>query len=119
MKYVVMYLNEEDYEMKKKIEQFHFVRQVEPSYRPDVEMNFAEKIGTDAAYQVSDDGFDVEEKYDDSTGRKCITKVWVPIAPIFVAQKMTVTGILFFKKLWNLWRNAYACCCRRLSRKKN
>lgn len=25
-------------------------------------MNFAEKIGTDAAYQVSDDGFDVEEK---------------------------------------------------------
>ena len=63
MKYVVMYLNEEDYEMKKnKIEQFHFVRQVEPSYRPDVEMNFAEKIGTDAAYQVSDDGFDVEEK---------------------------------------------------------
>ena len=55
MKYVVMYLNEEDYEMKKnKIEQFHFV--------PDVEMNFAEKIGTDAAYQVSDDGFDVEEK---------------------------------------------------------
>ncbi|MEQ7160031.1 YlbG family protein [Enterococcus gallinarum] len=63
MKYVVMSLNEEDYEMKKnKIEQFHFVRQVEPSYRPDVEMNFAEKIGTDAAYQVSDDGFDVEEK---------------------------------------------------------
>jgi uncharacterized protein YlbG (UPF0298 family) len=63
MKYVVMYLNEEDYEAKKnKIEQFHFVRQVQPSYRPDIEMNFAEKIGTDAAYQVKDDGFDVEEK---------------------------------------------------------
>ncbi|OTN76295.1 hypothetical protein A5886_001372 [Enterococcus sp. 8G7_MSG3316] len=63
MKYVVMYLNEEEYEAKKaKIEQFHFVRQVEPSYRPDVAMDFADKIGTDEAYPSKGDGFDVEEK---------------------------------------------------------
>ena len=63
MKYVVMYLNEEEYESKKtKIEQFHFVRQVEASYRPDVEMDFDEKIGTSAAYPVKDEGFDIEEK---------------------------------------------------------
>ena len=35
-----------------------------------------------------------KKKYDDSTGRKCITKVWVPIAPILLLKKMTVTGIL-------------------------
>ncbi|WP_312540844.1 YlbG family protein [Enterococcus sp.] len=63
MKYVVMYLNEEEYEAKKtKIEQFHFVRQVEPSYRPDVAMDFADKIGTEEAYPSKEEGFDVEEK---------------------------------------------------------
>lgn len=63
MKYVVIYLNEADFEeTMQKIEKLHFVRSVEPSYRPDVEMNFAEKIGTRAAYQMKeDDGFDVEE----------------------------------------------------------
>lgn len=63
LKYVVLYLNESEFEEKKqKIQQLHFVRQVEPSYRPDVEMNFADKIGTKAAYQVDDDGFDIQEK---------------------------------------------------------
>lgn len=63
MKYVVLYLNEDHFiETMDKIERLHFVRSVEASYRPDIEMNFADKIGTKAAYQVvEDDGFDVEE----------------------------------------------------------
>ncbi|MHC5248000.1 YlbG family protein [Enterococcus sp. LJL120] len=63
MKYVLLYVNEEDVaDIKERIEKLHFVRSVEPSYRPDVEMNFAEKIGTRAAYQMDDDeGFEVEE----------------------------------------------------------
>lgn len=62
MKYVYMYLDEVGYEENvAKIERLHFVRSVEPSYRPDVEMNFADKIGTRAAYQMDEDGFEVEE----------------------------------------------------------
>ncbi|WP_424685241.1 YlbG family protein [Enterococcus sp.] len=62
MKYVYMYLDEAGYEENvAKIERLHFVRSVEPSYRPDVEMNFADKIGTRAAYQMDEDGFEVEE----------------------------------------------------------
>ncbi|MDR0921541.1 MAG: YlbG family protein [Lactobacillales bacterium] len=62
MKYVLIYMNEEDIdEAEEKIERLHFVRRVERSYRPDIEMNFADKIGTKAAYQVVDDGFEPEE----------------------------------------------------------
>lgn len=63
MKYVVLYMNEESIEAaEEKINSLHFVRKVERSYRPDVEMNFAEKIGTKAAYQyVEEEGFEVEE----------------------------------------------------------
>lgn len=62
MKYVVIYMNEEEIEMAEvKIADLHFVRKVERSYRPDVEMNFAEKIGTKVAYQSNEDGFEVEE----------------------------------------------------------
>jgi uncharacterized protein YlbG (UPF0298 family) len=62
MKYVVLYMNEEAIEQaEEKINSLHFVRRVERSYRPDVEMNFAEKIGTKAAYQQEDEGFVVEE----------------------------------------------------------
>ncbi|WYJ88857.1 hypothetical protein A5888_000576 [Enterococcus sp. 9E7_DIV0242] len=63
MKYVVLYMNEENIETaEEKINSLHFVRKVERSYRPDVEMNFAEKIGTKAAYQyVEEEGFEVEE----------------------------------------------------------
>ncbi|MFD1899844.1 YlbG family protein [Enterococcus termitis] len=63
MKYVVIYMNEEDIETSEaKINGLHFVRKVERSYRPDVEMNFAEKIGTKAAYQYKEEeGFEVEE----------------------------------------------------------
>lgn len=63
MKYVVIYMNEEDIEASEaKIKGLHFVRKVERSYRPDVEMNFAEKIGTKAAYQYKEEeGFEVEE----------------------------------------------------------
>lgn len=63
MKYVVLYMNEEDIQVsQEKINGLHFVRRVEKSYRPDVEMNFAEKIGTKAAYQYQEeDGFVVEE----------------------------------------------------------
>ena len=90
---------------------------MEPSYRPDVEMNFAEKIGTDAAYQVSDDGFDVEEKIRRFDWQKMYNKSLGANRTHFVAQKDDGHWNTF-KKLWNLWRNAYACCCRRLSRKK-
>lgn len=56
MKYVVIYMDEEVVDDTiGKIEKLHFVRQVEKSYRPDVEMNFADRIGTKAAYQVKDD----------------------------------------------------------------
>ena len=44
MKYVVLYLNEETLEeTEERIRKLHFVRNVERSYRPDIEMNFAEK----------------------------------------------------------------------------
>ena len=63
MKYVMMYVNEEKIEEAvEKISRLHFVREVEISYRPDIEMNFAEKIGTKAAFQVMEDKDDLEEK---------------------------------------------------------
>lgn len=56
MKYVVLYVNEEVLEeSEEKLQTLHFVRQVERSYRPDVEMNFADRIGTKAAYQVKEE----------------------------------------------------------------
>lgn len=56
MKYVVLYVNEETVEeVEEKLQTLHFVRQVERSYRPDIEMNFADRIGTKAAYKVKDD----------------------------------------------------------------
>lgn len=56
MKYVVLYVNEETVEeVEEKLQTLHFVRQMERSYRPDIEMNFADRIGTKAAYQVKDD----------------------------------------------------------------
>lgn len=64
MKYVVIYLNEADVELaEKKINQLHFVRSVERSYRPDIDMNFAEKIGIKKAEVIEEtvDLFDVEE----------------------------------------------------------
>lgn len=62
MKYVVIYMNEDDIEKNtEKIKKLHFVRSVEKSFRPDVEMNFAEKIGTKAAYQIDEEEYDVEE----------------------------------------------------------
>lgn len=63
MKYALVYLNEDDFDQNsEKIERLHFVRKIEKSYRPDIEMNFAEKIGTKRAFQPNDDGFEVEEK---------------------------------------------------------
>ena len=56
MKYVVLYVNEETVEeVEEKLQTLHFVRQVERSYRQDIEMNFADRIGTKAAYKVKDD----------------------------------------------------------------
>lgn len=56
MKYVVLYVNEEEVASTlEKLQHLHFVRQVEQSYRPDIAMNFAERIGTKAAYQVKDE----------------------------------------------------------------
>lgn len=56
MKYVVLYINEENVEETlDKLKRLHFVREVEVSYRPDIEMNFGDKIGTKAAFQESDE----------------------------------------------------------------
>lgn len=56
MKYVVLYVNEEDVEATlEKINKLHFVREVDVSHRPDIEMNFADKIGTKAAFQEEDE----------------------------------------------------------------
>ena len=63
MKYVMMYVNEEKVEEAvEKITRLHFVREVDLSHRPDIEMNFAEKIGTKAAFQVMEDKDDLEEQ---------------------------------------------------------
>lgn len=60
MKYVVLYLSEETFEQtEERIKKLHFVRRVERSYRPDVEMNFAEKIGS--KQKVKEEGFEIEE----------------------------------------------------------
>lgn len=62
MKYVVIYMNEEEIEKsEEKLSGLYFVRKVERSYRPDIEMNFSEKIGTKSAYRFEDDGFELEE----------------------------------------------------------
>ncbi|SJZ84620.1 Uncharacterized protein YlbG, UPF0298 family [Pilibacter termitis] len=62
MHYVIIYMNEENVESSlEKIRRLHFVRNAEESYRPDVEMNFADKIGTKDALKFNDDGFEVEE----------------------------------------------------------
>ncbi|MEO2724367.1 DUF2129 domain-containing protein, partial [Enterococcus faecium] len=37
----------------------HFVRNVERSYRPDIEMNFADKIGNKTV--LKEEGFEIEE----------------------------------------------------------
>lgn len=63
MKYIVMYVNEENVEETvNKLTRLHFVRHVDISHRPDIEMNFAEKIGTKAAFQVKEDPDEIEEK---------------------------------------------------------
>lgn len=62
LKYVVIYMNEADIEKsEEKLNGLYFVRKVDRSYRPDIEMNFSEKIGTKSAYQFEDDGFELEE----------------------------------------------------------
>ncbi len=62
LKYVVIYMDEDEIEAnEKKIQKLHFVRMIQHSYRPDIEMNFAEKIGTKAAYKQEIDLFEVEE----------------------------------------------------------
>ncbi len=43
-KYALIYVNQEDLEdVKKQAENFHFVKQVEYSYRPEIEMEFEKK----------------------------------------------------------------------------
>lgn len=60
MEYVVLYLNEETFEeTEERIRKLHFVRNVERSYRPDIEMNFADKIGNKTV--LKEEGFEIEE----------------------------------------------------------
>lgn len=64
MKYAVLYVDDNNIEdTMKNVDKLHFVRSVVKSYRPDVEMNFAEKIGHKPAITTpeEDDGFEVAE----------------------------------------------------------
>lgn len=46
LKYALMYVDEEKIdEIIPQIKKLHFVRDVEKSFRPDIEMNFADRIG--------------------------------------------------------------------------
>ncbi|MBS7576143.1 MULTISPECIES: YlbG family protein [unclassified Enterococcus] len=46
LKYALMYVDESDLDkILSQIQKLHFVREVEKSYRPDIEMNFADRIG--------------------------------------------------------------------------
>lgn len=55
MKYVVLYVNEEDVQKDiEKLNRLHFVREVDISRRPDIDMNFGDKLGTEAAFQVAE-----------------------------------------------------------------
>ena len=48
MKYVVMYINQSDVEMtQKKLNELHFVRKVELSYRPFINLDFKDFFGKD------------------------------------------------------------------------
>lgn len=63
MKYVVIYMDEENISKNQlALEKLHFVREVEPSYRPDIEMDFGDRVGSKEALLQDDDGFDVIEK---------------------------------------------------------
>ncbi|MFC0234596.1 YlbG family protein [Vagococcus entomophilus] len=56
MKYVILYMPDEEIEATEfKLNKLHFVRQVERSYRPDVEMNFADKIGKKELFELEED----------------------------------------------------------------
>ncbi|MDR3157180.1 MAG: YlbG family protein [Lactobacillales bacterium] len=63
MKYVLMYLNEEDVgEVEPKVRRLHFVRYTEYSYRPDIEMNFSDKIGTRSLKELSKENENILDK---------------------------------------------------------
>jgi uncharacterized protein YlbG (UPF0298 family) len=54
MQYCLIYLDEENFDQtQEKIQRLHFVRRTQRSYRPDIEMNFAAKVGTKALDQLS------------------------------------------------------------------
>lgn len=61
MKYVVIYMDESEIEKNfEALDKLHFVRSVERSYRPDIQMDFGQRVGTDEALK-EDDGFEIEE----------------------------------------------------------
>ncbi len=61
MKYVIIYMDEIEVEKNfEALDKLHFVRSVERSYRPDIEMDFGKRVGTDEALK-EDDGFEIEE----------------------------------------------------------
>lgn len=62
MKYVVIYMNDDEYEAaEEKINKLHFVRKVEHSFRPDLEMNFASRTTKRTFEPVEDEPFEIEE----------------------------------------------------------
>ena len=62
MKYVVIYMDEEAVETTEvALEKLHFVRSVERSFRPDIAMDFGNRVGSAEALIQEDDGFEIEE----------------------------------------------------------
>lgn len=62
MKYIVIYVDDVDAEMtKEKLEKLFFVRQVELSYRPDINMNFNNRLGNKDKF-AEDEPIEFEEQ---------------------------------------------------------
>lgn len=64
--YVVLYMDEDQVQPATvKIKKMNFVRRVEPSYRPDVAMNFAERVDQGFFKPQSNAGITVDDENDD------------------------------------------------------
>ena len=62
MKYVIIYMDESAIEQAKgALEKLHFVKSVDLSYRPDVSMEFGERVGTSEALNEAIEDDDILE----------------------------------------------------------
>ncbi|MGO2082417.1 YlbG family protein [Vagococcus sp.] len=62
MKYVLLYVDDEDSELvKEKLEKLFFVRQVDFSYRPDIDMDFNDRLGKKYRSVEEEEPFEFDE----------------------------------------------------------